>query len=153
MQSIEFLISDLLYQNFAVNVTTYYICFNIWIITFIHLNGINLVSKINNIGVVTEMIGVLMLIIFLGYFLLNKTDIEMSLNLNDYKIPDLNIKSFALSILLGAWCLTGFEAAADMSEETKNQNYCPKIYKIFVSKFRNFGVNNYNYIYSFFNHK
>ena len=38
-----------------------------------------------------------MLIIFLGYFLLNKTDIEMSLNLNDYKIPDLNIKSFALS--------------------------------------------------------
>ena len=39
---------------------------------------------------------------------------------NNYKFSDIGFESFALSILLGAWCLTGFEAAADMSEETKN---------------------------------
>ena len=41
-------------------------------------------------------------------------------NLNNLSISDFTLKSFALSILLGAWCLTGFEAAADMSEETKD---------------------------------
>ena len=120
-KALSFLVSDLIYQNFAINVSSLFISvLIIWIITFIHLNGINLVSKINNIGVVTEIIGIVMLVIFLVYFLVNKTDLEISLNFNDYKLPDFNIKSFALSILLGAWCLTGFEAAADMSEETKN---------------------------------
>ena len=38
-------------------------------------------------------------------------------------VSDFTLKSFALSILLGAWCLTGFEAAADMSEETKNPKF------------------------------
>ena len=53
-KALSFLISDLLYQNFAVNVSNLFISvLIIWIITFIHLNGINLVSKINNIGVVT----------------------------------------------------------------------------------------------------
>ena len=154
-KALSFLISDLLYQNFAVNVSSLFISvLIIWIITFIHLNGINLVSRINNIGVVTEMIGVLMLIIFLGYFLLNKTDIEMSLNLNDYKIPDLNIKSFALSILLGAWCLTGFEAAADMSEETKNPKITvPKSIKYSLVSSGILGLIIIILSTSFFNHK
>ena len=130
-KALSFLVSDLIYQNFAINVSSLFISvLIIWIITFIHLNGINLVSKINNIGVVTEIIGIVMLVIFLVYFLVNKTDLEISLNFNDYKLPDFNIKSFALSILLGAWCLTGFEAAADMSEETNNpKNTVPKSIK------------------------
>ena len=31
-----------------------------------------------------------------------------------------HFSSFALSLLLGAWCLTGFEAAADLAEETQS---------------------------------
>ena len=92
----------------------------IWIVTFIHLRGINLVSKINNFGVITEIIGVLLLISFLTYFLFKKSDLEIINNINYLDLSNLTLKSFALSILLGAWCLTGFEAAADMSEETKN---------------------------------
>ena len=96
----------------------------IWIVTIIHLKGINLVSKINNIGVITEIIGVFMLIFFLVYFLFNKIDdFGVLSNLNNLSFSDFTFKSFALSILLGAWCLTGFEAAADMSEETKNPKY------------------------------
>ena len=69
---------------------------------------------------ITEIIGVFLLISFLTYFLFKKSDLEIINNINSLDLSNLTLKSFALSILLGAWCLTGFEAAADMSEETKN---------------------------------
>ncbi len=123
-KALSILVSDLIFQNFNINVSSLLISvLIIWIVTFIHLKGINLVSKINNIGVVTEIIGILMLISFLGYFLFKKTDFDMLYNLNNLSLSDFTFKSFALSILLGAWCLTGFEAAADMSEETKNPKF------------------------------
>lgn len=120
-RALSMIISDLILQNFDVTISSLLICvIIIWTVTFIHLKGINLVSKINNFGVITEIIGVFMLISFLAYFLFKKSDLEMLNNVNSFNLSDLTLKSFALSILLGAWCLTGFEAAADMSEETKN---------------------------------
>ena len=120
-RALSMIISDLILQNFDVTISSLLICvIIIWTVTFIHLKGINLVSKINNFGVITEIIGVFMLISFLAYFLFKKSDLEMLNNVNIFNLSDLTLKSFALSILLGAWCLTGFEAAADMSEETKN---------------------------------
>ena len=120
-KALSTLISDLILQNFDVTISSLLISvIVIWTVTFIHLKGINLVSKINNFGVITEIIGVFMLISFLAYFLFKKSDLEMLNNVNSFNLSDLTLNSFALSILLGAWCLTGFEAAADMSEETKN---------------------------------
>tara|TARA_B100001057_G_scaffold500138_1_gene613710 strand:- start:1085 stop:2458 length:1374 start_codon:yes stop_codon:yes gene_type:complete len=120
-KALSMLLSDLIFQNFNIKISSLLISvLIIWTVTFIHLKGINLVSKINNIGVITEIIGVLILILSLGYFLLKKNNFDLISNLNDFSTSDFTLKSFALSILLGAWCLTGFEAAADMSEETKN---------------------------------
>ena len=93
----------------------------IWVITLIHKNGIKMVSYINNIGVITEIIGVILLILILGFFVTNGLeDFTISNMTNNSNFSSIGFESFALSILLGAWCLTGFEAAADMSEETKN---------------------------------
>ena len=123
-KALSMLLSDLIFQNFNLNISSLLISVVvIWIVTFIHLKGINLVSKINNFGVITEIIGVFILIIFLGYFLFKKSDLDILNNLNNLSFSDFTLKSFALSILLGAWCLTGFEAAADMSEETKNPKF------------------------------
>ena len=120
-RALSILITDLILQNFDLTISSLLISvIVIWIVTFIHLRGINLVSKINNFGVITEIIGVLLLISFLTYFLFKKSDLEIINNINYLDLSNLTLKSFALSILLGAWCLTGFEAAADMSEETKN---------------------------------
>ena len=80
-----------------------------------------MVYYINNIGVITEIIGVILLILILGFFVTNGLeDFKISNMTNNTNFSNIDFQSFALSILLGAWCLTGFEAAADMSEETKN---------------------------------
>ena len=56
----------------------------------------------------------------LGFFVTNGLeDFTISNMTNNSNFSNIGFESFALSILLGAWCLTGFEAAADMSEETK----------------------------------
>lgn len=123
-KALSMLVSDLIFQNFNINISSLLISvIVIWIVTFIHLKGINLVSTINNLGVITEILGIFILITFLVYFLLKKSDLDILYNLNNLTLSDFTLKSFALSILLGAWCLTGFEAAADMSEETKNPKF------------------------------
>ena len=63
-------ILNLIFQNFDVTISSLLISvIIIWVVTLIHLKGINLVSRINNFGVITEIIGVFMLITFLIYFL------------------------------------------------------------------------------------
>ena len=123
-KALSMLVSDLIFQNFNINISSLLISvIVILIVTFIHLKGINLVSTINNLGVITEILGIFILITFLVYFLFKKSDLDILYNLNNLTLSDFTLKSFALSILLGAWCLTGFEAAADMSEETKNPKF------------------------------
>ena len=120
-KALSMIISNLIFQNFDVTISNLLISvIIIWIVTLIHLKGINLVSRINNFGVITEILGVLMLISFLVYFLFQKSDLNLLNTIKTINLSNLNLKSFALSILLGSWCLTGFEAAADMSEETKD---------------------------------
>ena len=121
-KTLGLVLSEFLSQVFSIQVSDITISIIIiWIITLIHKNGIKMVSYINNIGVITEIIGVILLILALGFFVTNGIDnFSISNITNDFKFSDIGLESFALSILLGAWCLTGFEAAADMSEETKN---------------------------------
>lgn len=90
-------------------------------IALIHLAGIKLASLVNDVGVVAEIAGAvlitLVLLVLFGFtrddgfaFLLNST--------NQATGQAAGINAWALSLLMGAWCLTGFEAAADMAEET-----------------------------------
>ena len=121
-KTLSIVLSDFLSQVFSLEVSEITISIIIiWIITLIHKNGIKMVSYINNIGVITEIIGVILLILILGFLVTNGLeDFTISNITNKANFSEIRFESFALSILLGAWCLTGFEAAADMSEETKN---------------------------------
>tara|TARA_A100001011_G_C14294429_1_gene837753 strand:+ start:519 stop:1919 length:1401 start_codon:yes stop_codon:yes gene_type:complete len=121
-KTLGIVLSDFLSQVFSLEVNDITISIIIiWLITLIHKNGIKMVSYINNIGVITEIIGVILLILILGFFVTNGwEDFKISNMTNNANFSNIGFESFALSILLGAWCLTGFEAAADMSEETKN---------------------------------
>ena len=121
-KTLGIVLSDFLSQVFYLEVSDITISIIIiWVITLIHKNGIKMVSYINNIGVITEIIGVILLILILGFFVTNGLeDFTISNMTNNSNFSSIGFESFALSILLGAWCLTGFEAAADMSEETKN---------------------------------
>ena len=121
-KTLGLVLSDFLSQVFSLEVSDITISIIIiWVITLIHKNGIKMVSYINNIGVITEIIGVILLILILGFFVTNGLeDFTISNMTNNSNFSNIGFESFALSILLGAWCLTGFEAAADMSEETKN---------------------------------
>lgn len=96
--------------------------FIISLVSLIHILGIKIASKINDYGVYTEIIGVVFIItILLSASILsekvNYSSLESSINYLNQN--SLNFSSFALSLLLGTWCLTGFEAAADLAEETK----------------------------------
>lgn len=93
----------------------------ITLITLIHLYGIRLVALVNDIGVWAELAGVLFIICLLWGLWLWAGTFDFS-NLLDSKNAATGTASglsgFALSLLVGAWCLTGFEAAADLAEET-----------------------------------
>jgi amino acid transporter len=92
-------------------------------VTLIHLYGIKLVSLVNNLGVYAEIGGVLLLIIVLAtiWILAGAVDTEnLFKSINALSQNSATFSAFALSLLLGAWCLTGFEAAADLAEETQS---------------------------------
>ena len=96
--------------------------FVISLVSLIHILGIKVASKINDYGVYAEIIGVVFIItILLSASILsenvNYSSLESSINYLNQN--SLTFSSFALSLLLGTWCLTGFEAAADLAEETK----------------------------------
>ncbi len=93
----------------------------ILLVTLIHLFGIRLVAWINNAGVYAEMAGVIIITVALFWLL----DWSGGVNLSSLANPRsafhggaIGFSSLALSLLMGAWCLTGFEAAADLAEET-----------------------------------
>jgi len=93
----------------------------ILVVTLIHLFGLRLAAWINNAGVYAEMAGVAVLTIALFWLL----DWSRKIDLGSLLTPrsgllggTVGLSSLSLSLLMGAWCLTGFEAAADLAEET-----------------------------------
>ncbi|WKB35824.1 amino acid permease [Terrilactibacillus sp. S3-3] len=86
--------------------------------------GARLATRINNIAVYTEVIGIVGIIIFLGavvmlsgranWGMLVSTGNTMSAAHAPY------IGSFIMSMVMGSFTLVGFEAAANLSEETIN---------------------------------
>jgi amino acid transporter len=90
-------------------------------VTIIHIYGIRIVSLVNNLGVYAELAGVILLAGALAAIWLAAGGVDSG-NLfnaaNSFSKNAAWFSSFALSLLVGAWCLTGFEAAADLAEET-----------------------------------
>ena len=91
------------------------------IITIIHLYGIRIVSLVNDIGVHAEIVGASFTIVLLfgAAFWAGNVDFAVLFNRTNLQTGQAaGFSAFALSLLMGAWCLTGFEAAADLAEET-----------------------------------
>lgn len=89
--------------------------------TMVHLFGIRLASHVNNTGVWTELLGVFGLSLALIVLALGRGDSPAVLwdSSNAVTGAPASLGAWALSLLVGAWCLTGFEAAADLAEETR----------------------------------
>jgi amino acid transporter len=90
------------------------------LIALVHLFGIRLASHVNNVGVWTELIGVFVIsLVLIGIALARDVSPGMLVNsTNAVTAQPAGLGAWALSLLVGAWCLTGFEAAADLAEET-----------------------------------
>ena len=90
-------------------------------IALVHLGGIYLASRVNDIGVLAEIAGaVVITAVLLAIYGFQRDDgwrILLDTTNSDSGNP-ATLSNFALSLLMGAWCLTGFEAAADLAEET-----------------------------------
>ncbi|MDA0315008.1 MAG: APC family permease [Bacteroidetes bacterium] len=93
------------------------------LITYIHTRGIGLVARVNDLGVYAELLGILVLIGLIGWSVVGLMPEKISIlftGLNFETASEPRFSSMALSLLLGSWCLTGFEAAADLAEETQS---------------------------------
>ncbi len=90
-------------------------------IAVVHLAGIWVASRVNDIGVTAEIIGTVLitgvLLILYGLRRGDGWSVLLETTRYDTGLP-AGFAGFALSLLMGAWCLTGFEAAADLAEET-----------------------------------
>jgi amino acid transporter len=90
------------------------------LLALVHLFGIRLASHVNNVGVWTELIGVTVLSLGLIGLALSRDSSPAILVSATHAASGqpAGLGAWALSLLVGAWCLTGFEAAADLAEET-----------------------------------
>lgn len=89
-------------------------------VALVQLWGLRLAARINDTGVWAELIGVAALVVVLGWMALRSGSLPGALFEARQAATGgiAGAGAWALSLLLGAWCLTGFEAAADLAEET-----------------------------------
>jgi amino acid transporter len=87
----------------------------------IQLLGVRLASRVNNFSVGTEIIGSAVVGLFLLILtLVRHPDNVHILTSRAGAAPGSYIAAFAVSGLVGAYTITGFDGAADLAEETKN---------------------------------
>ncbi|MFM8879196.1 MAG: APC family permease, partial [Verrucomicrobiota bacterium] len=86
----------------------------------VQLWGLRLAARINDAGVWAELVGVAALVVVLGWVALRSGSLPGVLFEARAAASGgtAGAGAWALSLVLGAWCLTGFEAAADLAEET-----------------------------------
>jgi len=90
-------------------------------VTLVHLAGIRIAAVCNDAGVWAELVGVAALAaVLLGAAAFHGMPLTALADARDAATGrPAGLSAWALSLLLGAWCLTGFEAAADLAEETR----------------------------------
>lgn len=92
------------------------------VVTVIHLMGIKVASWVNDVGVVGEIAGATILATIFLVLLAPSSEHGLAIladTTNYHTNMPAGLSGFALSLLMGAWCLTGFEASADLAEETQ----------------------------------
>jgi amino acid transporter len=90
-------------------------------VTVIHLLGIRLASLVNDAGVIAEIVGATIIGVIFLIILAPSSEhgLRILADTTNFKThASAGFSAFALSLLMGAWCLTGFEASADLAEET-----------------------------------
>jgi amino acid transporter len=90
-------------------------------IAVVHLYGIRLAALVNDLGVIAEIVGAaLIIVVLLGIWLIagNQSPSFLFDSTSYATAAPATWHGWALSLLLGAWCITGFEGAADLAEET-----------------------------------
>jgi len=93
---------------------------------FINILGVKLASQINNAAVFTETVGILglTLSLFVKVILDGRLELENLIDTTTASgFAGSYLGPFILSSLMGAFTLVGFEAAANMSEETINAGH------------------------------
>ena len=87
----------------------------------IQLLGVRFASRVNNVSVGTEIIGSAVVGLFLLILtLVRHPDNFHYLTSRAGAAPGSYLAAFAVSGLVGAYTITGFDGAADLAEETKN---------------------------------
>lgn len=116
------IIAQLLGIEISSSVLAWIVVITLVIQAFINIFGVKLATKINDTAVYTEVIGMVGIILILGAVILfGKADWSM-LTHTGLSGSDSSSGSylglFILSALMGSYTLVGFEAAANLSEET-----------------------------------
>jgi amino acid transporter len=91
------------------------------VIACIHFIGIKTAARVNDFGVLAEIAGTLLitLVLLISFVFDSHRNPGILLNSTNFETGQpATLGAFALSLLMGTWCLTGFEAAADLAEET-----------------------------------
>lgn len=90
------------------------------LVALFHLAGLRLAAACNDAGVWAELVGVALLVAgLLTVAVLRGATPAILFEPRAASGGPSGLGDWALSLLLGAWCLTGFEAAADLAEETR----------------------------------
>ncbi|WP_067841547.1 amino acid permease [Nocardia lijiangensis] len=85
--------------------------------TTINVIGIDLMAKINSIGVTIEIVGIAAII---GLFFVNSERGPVVVLQTDQAAPGPYWAAFLVSGLMAAYVMVGFDSAGELSEETKN---------------------------------
>ncbi|MED4584099.1 amino acid permease [Brevibacillus choshinensis] len=115
------IIAQLLGMEISSSILAWIVIITLIVQAFINIYGVKLATKINDTAVYTEVIGMVGIILFLGAVILfGKADWSMLANtgLSAAGSDGSYLGSFILAALMGAFTLVGFEAAANLSEET-----------------------------------
>lgn len=90
-------------------------------VTTLHLVGLRAAALVNDVGVWAELVGVTVVAaVLVGVAVVRGADPAALASTAGAPVGvPAGLGGWALSLLLGAWCLTGFEAAADLAEETR----------------------------------
>jgi amino acid transporter len=87
----------------------------------IQLTGMRFSGRVNNVSVVTEIVGTTLVGAGLLIYILIKHPSNFGLLTSSAgAAPGSYLAAFAVSALVGMYTLTGFDGAADLAEETKN---------------------------------
>ena len=112
------LIADLFNWNTEGKTLIYIVLITLLLQAVLNIFGVKLASRLNDIAVYTEVIGMVGILVILAVVALFTTpNWDMLTNIGEQK-SGTYLGGFVIAMLMGSWTMVGFEAAANLSEET-----------------------------------